>query len=133
MPLPAVATGASAGLDLRASEATTIEPGRWAAVPTGLAMAVPPGAEIQIRARSGLAFRHGVTVLNGPGTIDADYRGEIKVLLINHGSEPFAVLRGMRIAQAVVATLAPVTVSEVSSLEETDRGAGGFGSTGLHG
>lgn len=102
-------------------------------MPTGLQMAVPAGAEIQVRPRSGLAFRHGVTVINSPGTIDADYRGEVKVLLVNHGDQPFTVERGMRVAQLVVATVTPVSVHVVDDLDETDRGAGGFGSTGVSG
>ena len=107
-----------------------LQPGDRAAVPTGLAMAVPVGAEIQVRPRSGLALRHGITVINAPGTIDADYRGEVKVLLANLGREPFSIERGMRIAQLVVARVAPVEVVEVTVLEDTARGAGGFGSTG---
>jgi dUTP pyrophosphatase len=100
-------------------------------VPTGFAMAIPDGYEGQVRPRSGLAFRHGVTVLNAPGTIDSDYRGEVQVLLVNHGDAPFAIERGMRIAQLVVAPVTPVATLEVTDLEATDRGAGGFGSTGL--
>ncbi len=129
--LPRAMSDGAAGLDVRAADSCTLEPGQHKAIGTGLQMAVPPGAEIQVRPRSGLAFRHAVTVLNAPGTIDADYRGEVKVLLINHGPTPFVVERGMRIAQLVVATVAPVTVSEVSDLDETTRGEGGFGSTGM--
>lgn len=130
LPLPALQTAGAAGMDIVAAVRVELPPGGRVAVPTGLAMAVPQGAEIQVRPRSGLAFRHGVTVLNSPGTIDADYRGEVKVLLINHGEDVFVVERGMRVAQLVVAQVAPVEVSEVSSLDDTDRGAGGFGSTG---
>ncbi len=109
----------------------TIAPGSYAAVPTGIAIALPAGTEAQVRPRSGLARSHGVTVLNSPGTVDADYRGEIQVLLINHGSVPFAVTRGMRIAQLVVATVARARLTEVATLDTTQRGVGGFGSTGL--
>ncbi len=130
LPLPSVQTAASAGMDIVAAVRVEIPPGGRVAVPTGLAMAVPPGAEIQVRPRSGLAFKHGVTVLNAPGTIDADYRGEVKVLLINHGAQDFVVERGMRVAQLVVARVAAVAVTEVASLDATERGAGGFGSTG---
>ena len=145
LELPAYATAYSAGMDLRAAvpedEPLVLEPGRWALVPTGLVLALPPGFEGQVRPRSGLAARHGVTVLNSPGTIDADYRGEVKVLLINLGSEPFVIRRGevpftiergMRIAQLVVARHARVTWDARASLDETERGAGGFGSTGRH-
>jgi len=125
-------TEQAAGMDVRAAntEPLVLRPGDRAAVPTGLAMAVPAGAEIQVRPRSGLAIRHGVTVINSPGTIDADYRGEVKVLLANLGREDFIVERGMRVAQLVVALLAPIEVSEVVELDVTSRGAGGFGSTG---
>ncbi len=136
LELPAYATPCSAGMDLRAAvpedEPLVLEPGRWALVPTGLVLALPPGFEGQVRPRSGLAARHGVTVLNSPGTIDADYRGEVKVLLINLGSEPFVIRRGERIAQLVVARHARVTWDERASLGETERGAGGFGSTGRY-
>ncbi|ACY49227.1 dUTP diphosphatase [Rhodothermus marinus] len=136
LELPAYATAYSAGMDLRAAvpedEPLVLEPGRWALVPTGLVLALPPGFEGQVRPRSGLAARHGVTVLNSPGTIDADYRGEVKVLLINLGSEPFVIRRGERIAQLVVARHARVTWDARASLDETERGAGGFGSTGRH-
>lgn len=133
LPLPQAATADSAGLDLLAAvEAPlVIEPGAWQAVPTGLAIALPPGTEGQVRPRSGLALKHGITLLNAPGTIDADYRGEIKAVLINHGPEPFKVERGMRIAQLVVARYLPVQWQEVADLEDTLRGAGGFGSTGV--
>lgn len=131
LPLPARATAAAAGFDLVAAESLVLEPGAFATVGTGLAMAVPDGFEIQVRPRSGLAARHGVTVLNSPGTVDADYRGEVRVVLINHGREPFVVERGARVAQAVVAALAPVRIEAVAALDDTDRGAGGFGSTGV--
>ncbi len=136
LALPDYATPYSAGMDLRAAvpedEPLVLEPGRWALVPTGLVLALPPGYEGQVRPRSGLAARHGVTVLNSPGTIDADYRGEVKVLLINLGPEPFVIRRGERIAQLVVARHARVTWDECAALDETERGAGGFGSTGRH-
>ena len=132
LQLPTYATEQSAGMDLSAALAEAIElgPGDRAMVPTGLSIALPPGYEAQIRPRSGLAVKHGVTVLNTPGTIDADYRGEIKVILINHGHEPFTIERGMRIAQMVVERYETVGWEVVKSLEETDRGEGGFGSTG---
>ncbi|HEY8191948.1 MAG TPA: dUTP diphosphatase, partial [Alphaproteobacteria bacterium] len=132
MPLPSYATEHSAGMDLTAAvdAPVAIAPGHRALVPTGLAIALPPGYEAQIRPRSGLAAKNGVTVLNTPGTIDADYRGEIKVILINHGQEPFVIERGMRIAQMVVARHTQVRWNAVESLDETQRGAGGFGSTG---
>ncbi len=134
LPLPAYQTAAAAGLDLIAAvpmdAPLTIAPGRYAAVPTGIAIALPPGTEAQVRPRSGLARNHGVTVLNAPGTVDADYRGEIQVLLINHGNEPFVVTRGTRIAQLVVGHVARASLREVETLDETARGAGGFGSTG---
>ncbi len=130
LPLPSAQTEGAAGFDVAAVARVELAPGEFAAVPTGLSMAVPPGTEIQVRPRSGLAFRHGVTVLNAPGTIDADYRGEVKVLLINHGRSTFVVERGMRVAQLVVAHVAPVQIIEVTSLDETTRGSGGFGSTG---
>lgn len=134
LDLPTHETDASAGLDLRAAvpedDPVTLAPGGRDLVDTGLKIAVPKGYEGQVRPRSGLAHRHGVTVLNSPGTIDADYRGEVKVLLINHGPEPFVVERGMRIAQLVVAQHAHVSWVEETALEETVRGPGGFGSTG---
>lgn len=132
LPLPAYQTPGSAGCDLRAAVEGTLvlEPGGWAAVPTGLAIALPEGHEAQVRPRSGLAVRHGVTVLNAPGTIDADYRGEIKVPLINHGIEPFAISRGDRIAQIVIAPVVQVEWEPSDDLGETARGAAGFGSTG---
>ncbi len=133
LPLPASATADSAGVDLRAavSEPLRIEPMGRALVPTGLAIGLPAGYEAQVRPRSGLAARNGVTVLNTPGTIDADYRGEIQVILINFGAEPFLVSRGLRIAQLVVAPVSRVDWRETHELNETARGAGGFGSTGL--
>jgi dUTP pyrophosphatase len=135
LPMPAARTAASAGLDLAAAveDAVLIPTGGRALIPTGFAVAVPTGHEGQVRPRSGLAVDHGVTVLNAPGTIDADYRGEVKVLLINHGDAPFTVTRGMRIAQLVVALVAAVGVAEVATLDETPRGKGGFGSTGVSG
>lgn len=133
LDLPRYETPDSAGMDLRAAVTAplTLAPTERAAVPTGLAMALPRGFEGQVRPRSGLAFRHGLTVANAPGTIDADYRGEVKVLLINLGSASFTIERGMRIAQLVVAPVVQVEVTEVSTLDETVRGAGGFGSTGV--
>jgi dUTP pyrophosphatase len=130
--LPVRATAQAAGLDLRAclDAPLTLAPGERALVPTGIAIALPPSHEGQVRPRSGLAARHGVTVLNAPGTIDEDYRGEVKVILVNHGREPFVVAHGERIAQLVVAPVAYVPVEEVAALDETSRGAGGFGSTG---
>lgn len=132
LPLPRYETEGAAGLDLLAAiEAPlTIGPGARALVPTGLAVALPPGHELQIRPRSGLALRHGLTLPNSPGTIDEDYRGEIKVILLNAGLEPFVVEPGMRIAQAVLAPVLRIAWLEVDALEETARGAGGFGSTG---
>ena len=132
LPVPAYATPQSAGMDLAAAvdAPVTLAPGAHAMIPTGLAIALPNGYEAQIRPRSGLAAKNLVTVLNTPGTIDADYRGEIKVILINHGKEPFTIERGMRIAQMVIAKYAQVEWQVVESLEETERGAGGFGSTG---
>ena len=134
LPLPAYQSEHAAGLDLLAavpdSAPIVIAPNRWAAIPTGLVLAVPDGHEAQVRPRSGLAARHGVTVLNAPGTIDADYRGEVQVLLVNLGPEPFAVTRGMRIAQLVIAPCARARLVEAERLSETRRGAGGFGSTG---
>jgi dUTP pyrophosphatase len=135
LPLPRYETAGAAGLDLAAANPAdapvVIEPLRRALVPTGLAIELEPGFEAQVRPRSGLAFRHGVTVLNAPGTIDADYRGEVQVLLVNLGQEPFAVTRGMRIAQLVVAPVTSVEPVEVEEIDGTARSAGGFGSTGL--
>jgi dUTP pyrophosphatase len=134
LPLPRQQTPGAAGLDLPAALAPDavieIAPGAMAMIPTGLTIAIPPGYEAQIRPRSGLAAKHGVTVLNAPGTVDADYRGEVKVLLINHGTAPFQVRRGERIAQMVVAPVSRVTFEEVEALDETERGEGGHGSTG---
>lgn len=130
--LPAYATEGAAGMDVVSAEDVTVAPGARHAVATGLAVAIPPGYEIQVRPRSGLALKHGITVPNTPGTIDSDYRGELKVILINHGSEPFAVARGDRVAQLVLAPVRRAAWQEVGELEETQRGAGGFGSTGGH-
>lgn len=131
LPLPEQASSGSAGFDLRAAAAVVLAPGAYDAVPTGLSVALPDGWEAQVRPRSGLARRHGVTVLNSPGTVDADYRGEIQVLLINHGKEPFVVERGDRIAQMVFARVETVTWQVVDELPASDRGAGGFGSSGV--
>ena len=132
LQLPRLETELAAGADLRAAvdSDVVIAPGARALIPCGFAMALPPGTEAQVRPRSGLAYRHGITVLNSPGTIDADYRGEVKVLLVNHGQEKFTVARGERIAQMVVARLADVAFEVVAELDETERGAGGYGSTG---
>jgi len=134
LALPAYQSAHAAGLDLLAAvpEASplTLAPGQRALVPTGLTIALPPGYEAQVRPRSGLAAKHGVTVLNAPGTVDADYRGEIGVLLINHGAEPFAIRRGERIAQMVIAAVARAELVAASELSATERGSGGFGSTG---
>jgi dUTP diphosphatase len=134
LPLPSYQTADAAGLDLIAAvpetAPLTLAPGARALVPCGIAIALPPSFEGQVRPRSGLAVRHGVTVLNAPGTIDADYRGEVMVLLVNLGTEPFAITRGMRIAQLVVAPVARAKVVEADALDATARGAGGFGSTG---
>jgi len=132
LDLPAYATAQAAGMDLMAAVdmPVTLAPGGRVAIPTGLSIALPQGFEAQVRPRSGLAFKNGVTVLNAPGTIDADYRGEIKVLLINHGDAPFVVERGMRIAQMVIARHVHVTWQAAEALDETVRGDGGFGSTG---
>ena len=130
--LPAYATELSAGMDLRANidESITLNPMERRIIPTGLYMALPPGYEAQVRPRSGLAFKHGITVLNSPGTIDADYRGEIGVLLVNLSNEPFVITEGERIAQMVVMPYLSVEFEEVETLNETERGEGGFGSTG---
>lgn len=132
LALPQHATPSSAGVDLQAAVAQdlTLEPGHRALVPTGIAIELPAGFEAQVRPRSGLANKHGVTVLNAPGTIDADYRGEVRVLLINHGTEPFTIERGMRIAQMVVAPVSFVNWRESQGLNSSVRGTGGFGSTG---
>lgn len=132
LPLPAYATQGAAGMDVVAAEDVVIAPGARHPVATGLALAIPEGFEIQVRPRSGLALKHGITVPNTPGTIDSDYRGELKVLLINHGAEPFAVARGDRVAQLVLAPVVQAAWDEVESLDETLRGEGGFGSTGGH-
>jgi dUTP pyrophosphatase len=134
LPLPAYQSAHAAGLDLLAAVPAdaplTIAPGQWESVPTGVAMALPAGTEGQVRPRSGLAARHGVTVLNAPGTVDADYRGEIRVILVNLGEEPFLLTRGLRIAQLVIAPTLEARLVESETLDETLRGAGGFGSTG---
>ena len=130
LELPAYATSGAAGLDLRAAEAVVLKPSARYLMPTGIAIALPLGHEAQVRPRSGLAVKHGVTVLNAPGTIDEDYRGEIKVPLINHGTDDFIIKRGDRIAQLVIAPVTKARLIEVSSLDETMRGAGGFGSSG---
>jgi dUTP pyrophosphatase len=134
LTLPTYQTAHAAGLDLLAAvpddAPLVLAPGRHALVPTGLAVALPSGFEAQVRPRSGLAAKHGVTVLNAPGTVDADYRGEIGVLLINHGDSPFTIRRGERIAQMVIARVARAELRAVAELPETDRGSGGFGSTG---
>jgi len=130
LALPAYESEHAAGMDLRAAEDAILPPGGRALVATGFAIALPDGFEAQVRPRSGLAARHGVTLLNSPGTIDADYRGEIKVILINHGREAFAVKRGDRIAQMVVSPVTRVVLKETAELSGTARGAGGFGSTG---
>ena len=130
LPVPSYATDGAAGLDLVAAEELTLAPGARHAVATGFAIAIPPGYEVQVRPRSGLALKHGITCLNTPGTIDEDYRGEVKVILANLGSEPFAVKRGERIAQLVPAPVLKASFREVTQLGETTRGIGGFGSTG---
>jgi dUTP pyrophosphatase len=130
LPLPARATEHAAGLDVVAAEDLTLAPGQRHAVPTGFAIAIPEGYEVQVRPRSGLALKHGVTCLNTPGTIDSDYRGEVKVILANLGSEPFDVRRGERIAQLVPAPVLKAAFREVAELGVTSRGTGGFGSTG---
>ena len=134
LALPAYQSAHAAGLDLLAAvpedDPMILAPGKHALVPTGLTVALPPGFEAQVRPRSGLAAKHGVTVLNAPGTVDADYRGEIGVLLINHGDSPFPIQRGERIAQMVIASVIQVELVAVASLTATDRGSGGFGSTG---
>ena len=133
LPLPAYATAQSAGLDLMAAidADVALAPGARQLIPTGLSIALPAGHEAQVRPRSGLALKHGITVLNSPGTIDADYRGEVKVLLINHGAENFVLKRGDRIAQMVVAPVTRIAWNVVETLDNTARGAGGYGSTGI--
>lgn len=133
LDLPNYATDGAAGMDVVAAEDVTLQPGARHAVATGLALAIPAGYEIQVRPRSGLALKHGISVPNTPGTIDSDYRGELKVILINHGSEPFAIARGDRVAQLVLAPVTRARWHEVDALGETARGSGGFGSTGGHG
>jgi dUTP pyrophosphatase len=134
LPLPSYQSAHASGLDLHAAipadSPLTIPPRQRALIPTGIAIALPPGFEAQVRPRSGLAMRHGVTVLNAPGTVDADYRGEIQVILVNLGEQPFTVERGMRVAQLVIASTMQAVVCEAASLNETTRGGGGFGSTG---
>lgn len=130
IPLPAYATDGAAGMDVVAAEDLVLAPGARHAVATGFAMAIPPGYEVQVRPRSGLALKHGITCLNTPGTIDCDYRGEVKVILANLGHEPFPIARGDRIAQLVPAPVQHAALDEVGSLDETARGGGGFGSTG---
>jgi len=134
LPLPSYQSDGAAGLDLVAAVAAdapvVIQPGQRALIPTGMAIALPTGTEGQVRPRSGLAARHGVTVLNAPGTIDADYRGEIQVILVNLGQDSFTVARGMRIAQLVITSILQVTICETIDLDETTRGVAGFGSTG---
>ena len=135
LPLPAYETTGAAGMDLRAAiedgTTLTLAPGKRALVPSGFIFEIPEGFEAQIRPRSGLAFKNGITCLNSPGTVDSDYRGEVKVLLINHGDEPFEITRGMRIAQVVIAPVTQVRVAEINEVSDTARGAGGFGSTGV--
>ncbi|WP_425229483.1 dUTP diphosphatase [Sphingomonas sp.] len=131
LPLPAYATDGAAGMDVVAAEDLTLAPGARHAVATGFALAIPDGCEVQVRPRSGLALKHGVTCLNTPGTIDSDYRGEVKVILANLGGEPFAIRRGDRVAQLVPAPVLRATLREVDALDDTVRGSGGFGSTGV--
>ena len=133
LPLPRLMTAGSAGLDLSAAveQPTVVPPGQIRMIPVGFAVAIPAGFEGQVRPRSGLAAKHGVSLVNSPGTIDSDYRGEVMVPLVNHGLAPFVVERGMRIAQLVICPVPPVEVEEVETLPETSRGAGGFGHTGV--
>ena len=133
IPLPSYETAGSAGMDIAAAvkDDVVIDPGEWSLIPCGFSMALPPGYEAQVRPRSGLAVKHGVSLVNAPGTIDSDYRGEVKVPMINHGSEPFTVTRGMRIAQMIVAPVSQTELVEVEELPDTARGAGGFGHTGV--
>jgi len=128
--LPAYETAGAAGMDLRAAESITLKPGARHLIPTGISISLPQGFEAQVRPRSGLAVKHGVTVLNSPGTIDCDYRGEVKVPLINHGHDDFVIARGDRIAQMVIAPVTRISWTEVSALDETARGTAGFGSSG---
>lgn len=133
LPLPAYETEGAAGMDVRAAlpEDFTLKAGAWAAIPTGLKMAIPQGYECQVRPRSGLALKHGITCLNTPGTIDSDYRGEVKVILINHSKEAFTITHGMRIAQLIIATVTQLKIEAATLDDSTERGEGGFGSTGL--
>ena len=135
LPLPSYETAEAAGMDLRAAvpqdAPLTLKPGARELVPTGFAMAIPPGFEAQIRPRSGLALKHGIGLVNAPGTVDSDYRGEIKIILINLGQEDFEITRGMRIAQMIIAPVLQVSIEPVSGLNDTARGTGGFGSTGV--
>ena len=135
LPLPAYATSGAAGMDAVAAvtETVMLQPGARFPVPLGFCMAIPDGYEVQVRPRSGLALKNGITVPNSPGTIDSDYRGEVKALMINLGQEPFAIERGMRICQLVPAAVTRATLAVVETLDDTQRGAGGFGSTGVHG
>ena len=130
LPVPAYASAGAAGMDVVAAETLTIAPGQRYAVATGFSIALPEGYEVQVRPRSGLAFKHGITCLNTPGTIDSDYRGEVKVILANLGQEPFDVVRGERIAQLVPAPVLRARFTSVEALGDTERGSGGFGSTG---
>ena len=134
LPLPSYATNGAAGMDLRAAieEPVTLAPGEHASVPTGIAIALPHTFECQVRPRSGLAMRHGISMVNNPGTVDEDYRGEIRVLLINHGNEPFTIERGERIAQIVIARYEKISWEQIEELPESARGEGGFGSTGTN-
>ena len=132
LDLPAYATDGAAGMDVVAAEAVSLKPGQRHAVATGLAVAIPDGYEIQVRPRSGLALKHGISVPNTPGTIDSDYRGELKVIMINHGTDDFPIARGDRIAQLVLAPVTQAEWDEVEELDDTARGSGGFGSTGGH-
>lgn len=132
LALPTYATPGAAGMDILAAEAVTLEPGARHAVASGFAVAIPDGYEIQVRPRSGLALKHGIAVPNTPGTIDSDYRGELKIILINHGDEAFAIARGDRVAQLVLAPVTRAAWQEVDELDDTARGTGGFGSTGGH-
>ncbi|WHO39918.1 dUTP diphosphatase [Sphingobium sp. AP49] len=131
LPVPAYATAHAAGMDVVSAEEITLNPGDRHPVATGFALAIPEGYEIQVRPRSGLALKHGISVPNAPGTIDADYRGELKILLINHGADPFPIKRGDRVAQLVVAPVQLASFVEVDMLDDTVRGQGGFGSTGV--
>ncbi len=133
LPLPSYGTPYSAGLDLYAAvdQDVILRPGEWRAIPTGIAIALPMGYEAQIRSRSGLAAKYGVSILNSPGTVDADYRGEIMGIVMNHGKEPFIITRGMRFAQMVIAAVTSISWLEQPTLDQTDRGAGRFGSTGI--